>query len=215
MDRYEATSFGLFESDPLPISCQTSQWTRPTEFGSCNSIGESMRSESAETNSLGGDVDSEKFYEDLLCDVDSLFGLDDHRLELIESDDLHSADCSIDYDDQRATEEERAHLWKEVDFTTRWLCQQLMELNDLVCDSLHKAKDSSCLTAELRAFQDNIHHVIDDQQVITQLNVAIDIVCDAAFALMCQKHDLDVYYNFHGIMQQISFLVHFFTVNQS
>jgi len=211
MDCYEATPFGLCESDPLPIFGQTSQWTRPTESGSCDSIGESIRSESAETNSLGGDVDSEKFYEDLLRDVDSLFGLDDHRLELIESDHLDSADCSIDCNDQRATEKEWAQFWKEVDIMTRWLCEKLMKLNDLVCDSLHKAKDSSCLTAELRAFQDNIHHLIDDQQLITQLNVAVDIVCDANFALMCQKHDLSVYYNFHGIMQQISFLKHLVT----
>jgi len=184
MDCYEATPFGLFESDPLPIFGRTSQWTRPTESRSCNSVGESIGSESAETNSLGDGVDSEIRYEDLLRYVDLLVPFD---------------------------EQEWAQFWKDVDIKTRLLCKQLMKLNDLVCDYLHKAKDSTCLTAELRAFQDNIHQRIDDQRIITQLNVAVDMVCDANFALMCQKHDLAVYYNFHGIMQQISFLKHLVT----
>ena len=215
MDRYQVTPFGLFDSDTLAISGPTFQSSRPTESGSCNSIGESIRSQSEETYSLGDDVDSQMCYEDMLRDMDLSACSDDHWPGLVEIDLWPSTDGPIDDNDRRSTEQQWSHLWQDADWKTRWLLQQLMQLNDLVCDYLYKAKDSSCLTVELRAFQDMMHQSIDDQQVITQLNAAIDTVCHTNFALMCQKHDLCVYRDFHEIVEQISVLITFFTANKS
>jgi hypothetical protein len=218
MDCYEVMPFRLFNSDSLPISGPTFQWTRPTESRSCNSIGESIRSESEETSSVGGDVDSEMCYEDMLSDVDLSDCGDDHWPELIEIDLLHSSDGHIrraNDNDQRSTEEEWSHLRKDADLKTHWLLRQLMKLKDLVCDYLHMAKGSSCLVVELRAFQDTMHQSIDDQQVITQLNAAIDMVCDANFALISQQHNLWVHCDFHEIEEQISVLTTFFTAKKS